>query len=153
MLKQSLKVRIRKLVPEAVIPKYATLGAAGFDLVSTEYVKILPGETKLVKTGLSIEVPGGYELQIRPRSGNSLKTNLVVANAPGTVDSDYRGEICVIVYGRPNFSYTNEEFLEIKKGDRIAQGVIAPIEQVEFEEVTELSETQRGSGGFGSTGK
>ena len=153
MIKESLKVRIRKVVPEAVIPKYATLGAAGFDLVSIEDITVYPGETKFVRVGLIIEVPAGYELQVRPRSGLSLKTNLRVANSPGTVDSDYRGEIGVIIDNKSHYIQSDCKSVEIKKGDRIAQGVIAPVEQVEFVEVKELSETARGSGGFGSTGK
>jgi dUTP pyrophosphatase len=148
-----MKVRIKKLHPDAVIPKYATQGAAGFDLVAIEDVKIEPGHTSLVKTGLSVEIPRGYELQVRPRSGNSLKTKLRVANTPGTVDSDYRGEVCVIVDNVAAYFPPNGGSLDIKKGDRIAQGVICPIFQAEFEEVEDLSSTARGAGGFGSTGK
>jgi dUTP pyrophosphatase len=145
-----MKVKIKKLHPDAVVPKYATPGAAGFDLVALEDTKLNLGDTTLVKTGLSVEIPEGYELQVRPRSGTSLKTGLRVVNSPGTVDSDYRGEVCVImqlVQGHWDTAYT------IKKGDRIAQGVICPIVQAEFEVVDELSSTDRGSGGFGSTGK
>lgn len=150
-----MKVKIKKLHPDAVIPKYATPGAAGFDLVALEDVEILPGCTRLVKTGLSVEIPTGYELQVRPRSGTSLKTALRVANAPGTVDSDYRGEVCVImsntnVYQGIDYKAKVEN---IKKGDRIAQGVICPVFQAEFEVVEDLSVTDRGAGGFGSTGK
>lgn len=150
-----MKVKIKKLHPDAVIPKYATPGAAGFDLVALEDVEILPGCTRLVKTGLSVEIPTGYELQVRPRSGTSLKTALRVANAPGTVDSDYRGEVCVImsntnIYQGIDYKAKVEH---IKKGDRIAQGVICPVFQAEFEVVEDLSVTDRGAGGFGSTGK
>ena len=148
-----MKVRIKKLNPHAVTPKYATEGSAGFDLVAVEDVKIEPGHTSLVKTGLSVEIPKGYELQVRPRSGNSLKTKMRVANSPGTVDSDFRGEVCVIVDNLAAYFPPNGGTLEIKKGDKIAQGVICPIIQAEFEEVEDLSSTARGSGGFGSTGK
>jgi dUTP pyrophosphatase len=149
-----MKVKIKKLHPDAVVPKYATEGSAGFDLVALENVIIYQGETLLIKTGLSVEIPMGYELQIRPRSGTSLKTPLRVANSPGTVDSDYRGEICVIMTNTDPLvpGYATERFF-ILKGERIAQGVICPIVQAEFEVVEELSSTDRGAGGFGSTGK
>jgi dUTP pyrophosphatase len=144
-----MKVSIKKLHPDAVIPKYATEGSAGFDLTALEDVTLSPGDTKLIKTGLAVAVPVGYELQVRPRSGTSLKTPLRVANAPGTVDSDYRGEVCVII--THSGAVSGEQV--VKKGDRIAQGVVCPIIQVEFVETTDLSATERGSGGFGSTGK
>ena len=140
-------VKVKRLHPDAVIPKYATPGAAGFDLVAVEDVFIAPRETKLVPTGIAVEIPWGYEMQIRPRSGFSLKTPLRIANAPGTVDSDFRGEVKIIATNTSE----NKGFY-IKKGDRIAQGVIAPVMRAIFEEVDELSETDRGLGGFGSTG-
>lgn len=149
-----MKINVKKLHPDAVLPKYATPGAAGFDLVAIEDVVIAPGETKLVKTGLAIDVGFGYQLEVRPRSGLSLKTPLRVANSPGTVDEDYRGEVAVIVWnsetGRPGAS---EGLYFIKKGDRIAQGVVMPAIQADIAEVDELPETVRGTGGFGSTGK
>lgn len=149
-----MQVRIKKINSLAVIPKYATPGAAGFDLVSVENVKLRPGETRAVKTGLAVEIPLGFEMQIRPRSGLSLKTALRVANAPGTVDSDYRGEVAVIL---TNSAAEDEEYgckeEFVMAGDRIAQGVIVPVVQAQFEEVFELSNTERGAGGFGSTGK
>lgn len=152
-----MKVKIKKLHPDAVIPAYATPGAAGFDLVATEDVEIRPGECKLVKTGLSVEVPAGFEMQVRPRSGLSLKTSLRVANSPGTVDSDYRGEVCVLMWhgGAKEFdgATSNYQIFIIKKGERIAQGVICPVVQAEFEVAEDLSVTDRGAGGFGSTGK
>jgi dUTP pyrophosphatase len=160
-----MKVRIKKLSPDAVVPRYATPGSVGFDLVATEDVSLLPGETKLVSTGLSFEIPEGYELQVRPRSGVSLKTKLRVANAPGTVDSDFRGAVSVIMTNTSTarsqgFAGTIgeatavvTEAIQIKKGERIAQGVIAPVIQAEFEVAEDLSETERGAGGFGSTGK
>lgn len=141
-----MKVKIKRLNDNAVIPQYATPGAAGFDLHASENRTIFPGETALVPTGLSIEIPNGYEMQVRPRSGVSLKTGLRVANSPGTVDSDYRGEVCIIMHN------TGDAGLDIFSGDRIAQGVICPVLQVSFEEVDDLSDTKRGSGGFGSTG-
>lgn len=147
-----MNVKIKKLSPDAVIPRYATLGAAGFDLVAIEDVQLFGGQTKLVKTGLSIELPMGFEMQVRPRSGTSLKTPLRVANAPGTIDSDYRGEVCVIITNTltPNGDLS---IVEIKKGERIAQGVICAVEHAEFVEVKDLTVTGRGAGGFGSTGK
>lgn len=154
-----MQVKIKKVNAFAKTPKYATPGAAGFDLASVEQVVLKPGETRAIKTGLVVEIPLGFEMQIRPRSGLSLKTTLRVANAPGTVDSDYRGEVAVIltntsVDARDTFGNGNGgENQEIFVGDRIAQGVIVPVLQATFEEVTELSETERGAGGFGSTGK
>lgn len=148
-----MKVQMKRLHPDAIIPRYATLGASGFDLHALEDTIVYPGETKLIKTGLSMSIPLGYELQIRPRSGTSLKTSLRVANAPGTVDSDYRGEICIIISNIHGSEMYNEKYREeIKKGDRIAQGVICPVTTAEFEEVDNLNSTERGSGGFGSTG-
>lgn len=168
-------VKIKRLRPEAVIPKYAYDGDAGFDLVAVEDVIIEPGETKLVPTGLAVELPPGYELQIRPRSGVTLKTKLRVQL--GTVDAGYRGEIGVIVdclHDNTNNVYTDgrliqfarditnttvkiDEYVQdgsyiIRKGEKIAQGVIKPVEQAHFIEVNKLDETERGSGGFGSTG-
>jgi dUTP pyrophosphatase len=144
-------VKIKKLHPDAIVPQYSTPGAAGFDLVAIETVILNPGETKLVKTGLAVEIPAGYEMQVRPRSGTSLKTTLRVANAPGTIDSDYRGEVCVIVTNTE--AYLDGAPSYVDKGDRIAQGVIAPVIQAQFEIAEELSSTDRGAGGFGSTGK
>lgn len=157
-----MKVQIKKLHPDAVVPKYQTKGASGFDFHALEDAVINPGETKLVRTGIAAAVQEGFELQVRPRSGLSLKTPLRVANSPGTVDSDYRGEVCIILTnsaggkathgpytdGRQNSEYA----IYIKKGDRIAQGVICPVVQAELEEVYELDETIRGTGGYGSTG-
>ncbi len=145
-----MKIRIKKLHPDAVTPKYATNGSSGFDLVAIEDTEIEIGATKLVRTGLSIDVGPGYELQVRPRSGLSLKTCLRVANSPGTVDSDYRGEVCVIMYN--TVTRNADESYKIKKGDRIAQGVVCPVVQADIEVVDYLDETNRGAGGFGSTG-
>ncbi|MGI0534970.1 dUTP diphosphatase [Bacillus pfraonensis] len=158
----NLRVKIKRLNESVEIPKYAREFDAGFDLVAAEDVIINPGETKVIPTGLAFEIPPGYELQVRPRSGISRKTFLRVVL--GTVDSGFRGEVGVIV---SNTSYLgnsitlgiNDEHgicasvkYEIKKGDRIAQGVIAPVETAHFVEVDKLSESERGKGGFGSTG-
>ena len=148
-----MKVKIKKLHEDAVIPKYQTPGASGFDLHALEDVVIFSGETKLIKTGLAFSVGSGYEMQVRPRSGLSLKTSLRVSNSPGTVDSDFSGEVCVIITYLPNLRTNSDgSFFDIKKGDRIAQGVICPVVQADFEVVEELEETQRGSGAWGSTG-
>lgn len=144
----NIRVRVKKLREDAVIPEYKTEGAAGFDLVAAEDVTINAGETVTVPTGLAFEIPEGYELQIRPRSGLSLKTPLRIANSPGTIDSDYRGEVKIIITNTGQC----DDYYNIYKGDRIAQGVIVPVMRAEFEEVDELSETSRGYGGFGSTG-
>ena len=146
-----MEIKIKRLHENAIIPKYATIGSAGFDFHSVDDIIIYPGETALVKTGLSFEIPINYELQVRPRSGMSLKTKLRVSNSPGTVDSDYRGEICIIM---DNIDIKSDHRIpyEIKEGDRIAQGIICPIIQVVFEEVNELNKTERNTGAFGSTG-
>jgi dUTP pyrophosphatase len=168
-----VNVKIKRLHPDAVIPRYAHEFDAGFDLVAVEDVVIEPGETKLVRTGLAISLPSGYELQVRPRSGISLRTKLRVVL--GTVDAGYRGEIGVIVdniapkdldgmpceyfalsiENKPLPEYKSN-FVEgtyiIRKGDRIAQAVIKPVEQAHFVEVDELDETERGANGFGSSG-
>ena len=146
-----MRVRIKKLHPDAVIPTYATTGAAGFDLVAIEDLEMYPGQTKLIKTGLAFEIPEGYEIQVRPRSGLSLKTMLRVANSPGTIDADFRGEACVIMHLQEGGVFQLSSW--IRKGDRIAQGVLCPIIQASFLEVDELNSTVRGAGGFGSTGK
>ena len=142
-----MKLKIKKLNPEAIIPAYQTKEAAGFDLHSIEDVVLKPGERKLIGTGLAFEIEYGYEVQIRPRSGLAFKHGITVLNSPGTIDSDYRGEIKILL-----INHSNEKF-EIKKGDRIAQAVVAPVIQAEIVEVEELSLTERGEGGFGSTGK
>lgn len=133
------------------LPKYETKDAAGADiracLENKDQLVIKPGQRLLVPTGLCFEIPQGFEVQVRPRSGLSLKTNLLVVNAPGTIDADYRGEVKVIL---GNFGSSDEV---INHGDRVAQIVYSPITQASFEEVSQLSETERGSGGFGSTGK
>lgn len=133
------------------LPRYESVGAAGADLKAClgvgESLVIAPGARVLVPTGLAFEIPLGFEVQVRPRSGLSLKTNLLVTNSPGTIDSDYRGEVKVIL---GNFG--DKEYV-IEHGDRIAQMVIAPVIQAQFNVVNSLSSTDRGAGGFGSTGK
>lgn len=139
----NLRVKIKRL-KDVELPKYAKPGDAGFDLVAAEDVIIYPGETKVVPTGLSFEIPPGYELQVRPRSGISRNTKLRVIL--GTVDSGYRSGVGIIAEN------TGEEAYEVKCGDRIAQGVIAPVMTACFVETDKLSDTERGGNGFGSTG-
>lgn len=177
-----LSVKIKRLHPDAVIPQYAHEFDSGFDLVATEDVIIEPGETALIPTGIAVELPSGYELQVRPRSGITLRTKLRVQL--GTVDSNYRGEIGVIVdnisekeletitdganwylhtvFDENAIGVNGHESLTgklhpagtyiIRKGSKIAQGVIAPVAKATFNETDELSDTTRGEGGFGSTG-
>ena len=128
------------------LPAYATDGAAGMDVVSAEDVDLAPGERHAVATGLSMAIPAGYEIQVRPRSGLALKHGVTVPNTPGTIDSDYRGEVKVLL-----INLGQEDFV-ITRGMRIAQMVIAPVTQVRVAEVSETSDTVRGVGGFGSTG-
>jgi dUTP pyrophosphatase len=130
------------------LPKYETSGSAGMDLLATidEEIILKSGEIKLVKTGIAIALEKGFEAQVRPRSGLALKNGITVLNSPGTIDSDYRGEVCVILINHSKVDFT------ITRGMRIAQMVIAKHEQAEIVEVTDLDETTRGSGGFGSTG-
>lgn len=152
MEKVSIKIlKLEHFDEELRPPKYQTEQAAGADLCAClgpgESLKIEPGERKLVPTGLAFEIPAGYEVQIRPRSGLSFKTNLFVVNSPGTIDSDYRGEIKIIL---GNWGREDEV---VKHGERVAQMVVAPVSQARFELMTELGETARGSGAFGSTGR
>ncbi|MGF7154584.1 dUTP diphosphatase [Novosphingobium gossypii] len=128
------------------LPVYATDGAAGMDVVSAEDVTIAPGGRHAVATGLSVAIPVGFEIQVRPRSGLALKHGISVPNAPGTVDSDYRGEVKVILINH------GAEAFDIRRGDRVAQLVLAPVTRASWIEVEELDETARGEGGFGSTG-
>lgn len=139
-----MNVNIKKLHPKAVIPEYKTVGAAGFDLVAVEDVVAFPMNPVSVGTGLAFEIPVGYELEIRSRSGLAFKSNVYAYN--GTVDSDYRGEVKIQLTNMGNTVFL------IEAGDRIAQGIIKPIQQVKFVEIDSLSETERGEKGFGSTG-
>ena len=128
------------------LPRYATAGAAGMDVLSAEEFVLEPGARHAVATGLALAIPPGYEIQVRPRSGLALKHGISVPNTPGTIDSDYRGELKVIL-----INHSGEPF-PIHRGDRIAQIVLAPVTLAEWDEVAELDETARGAGGFGSTG-
>lgn len=128
------------------LPRYATTGAAGMDIVSAEDVTIAPTSRHAVATGLSVAIPQGYEIQVRPRSGLAFKHGITVPNTPGTIDSDYRGELKVLL-----INHGTEEFA-VARGDRVAQLVVAPVTQGAWVEVDELDATDRGAGGFGSTG-
>ena len=128
------------------LPAYATQGAAGMDVVAAENVTLAPGARHAVATGLSIAIPHGYEIQVRPRSGLALKHGISVPNTPGTIDSDYRGELKIILINH------GSEVFSIAKGDRVAQLVLAPVVQAGWVEVDDLERTERGAGGFGSTG-
>ena len=142
-----MKVKIFKFYDDAIIPAYQTKGAAGFDFCAhiSEPVTVKPGEIKAFGTGVGVELPEGYELQIRSRSGLAYKHHVTLLNGIGTIDSDYRGEMSVLIR-----NYGDEDFV-VEPGMRIAQGIIARYEHVDFEEVSELSTTDR-TGGFGSTG-
>ena len=143
-----IKILIKKLSNSVSIPKYETSGSSGMDIAAhiENNVTINPGEKVLIPTGFSIAVPRGHEVQIRPRSGLAAKKNITVLNTPGTIDADYRGEIKIIL-----INLGKEKFI-IENKDRIAQMVVCPVVQANLEEVKELSDTHRGSGGFGSTG-
>ncbi len=145
---EAVEVRVRRL-PHGEglpLPSYASGGAAGMDIASAEDVELAPGKRHAVATGFAMAVPEGFEVQIRPRSGLALRHGITVANAPGTVDSDYRGEIKVLLIN------LGSEPFAIARGDRVAQAVLAPVAAARLEEVDALDETERGAGGFGSTG-
>ena len=144
-----VKVLIKKLDPAVEIPNYKTTGASGMDLMAfiKESIKLAPKSSCLVPTGLSVAFSEEYEIQISPRSGLAAKNNISVLNTPGTIDSDYRGEIKIIL-----FNHGDGEFI-INNKDRIAQMILVPISKMKLEEVKNLPETLRGKGGFGSTGK
>ena len=143
------KVLIKKLDPNVVLPVYKSDGASGMDLMAfiEEPIKIPPNSSYLVPTGLSMAFSEDYEVQIRPRSGLAAKNSITVLNTPGTIDSDYRGEIKIIL-----FNHGKEDFL-INNKDRVAQMILTPVVKMEFEETDNLPDTLRGEGGFGSTGK
>jgi|TARA_B100001013_G_scaffold123968_1_gene72125 dUTP pyrophosphatase len=144
-----IKVLVKKLNPKAELPKYKTEGSSGMDLMALieNPITIKPQNSALIPTGLSIAIPEDTEVQIRPRSGLAAKSSISVLNTPGTIDSDYRGEIKIIL-----FNHGKEEFT-VNNNDRIAQMILMPVLKAEFEEVEELPKTIRGSEGFGSTGK
>lgn len=144
----SVAVRVRRL-PHGEgldLPAYATGGAAGMDVLAAEEVTLAPGARHAVATGLAVAIPPGFEIQVRPRSGLALRHGISVPNAPGTVDADYRGEVKVILINH------GAEPFAIRRGDRIAQLVLAPVVRAVWEDVDQLEETARGAGGFGSTG-
>ena len=144
-----VRVLVKRLDPKVNLPEYKTSGSSGMDLMAfiENKITILPKTSQIVPTGLSIAIPEDCEVQIRPRSGLAAKFSISVLNTPGTIDSDYRGEIKVILYNHSNKSF------EVNNSDRIAQMILVPILKMEFDEVNELPGTFRGSGGFGSTGK
>ncbi|MEM6908532.1 MAG: dUTP diphosphatase [Pseudomonadota bacterium] len=147
-MKTTVQVQVKRLPHGAglPLPGYASIGAAGMDVVAAETVTIAPGKRYAVATGLSLAIPSGFEVQVRPRSGLALKHGVTVPNTPGTIDSDYRGELKVILINH------GVEAFAIARGDRIAQLVLAPVVQAAWDEVDELNDTERGAGGFGSTG-
>ena len=144
-----VKILIKKTSKEVITPKYKTDGSSGVDFSAflDKEVVIKPNSSELIPTGLQVAIPEDFEIQIRPRSGLAAKESIGVLNSPGTIDSDYRGELKIIL-----FNHGNKDFI-INNGDRIAQMVLVPILKMEFEEVDSLPDTVRGQGGFGSTGK
>ena len=144
-----VKLFIKKLDKKISLPKYKTEGSSGMDLMANvkKIISIRPGKTVLVPTGIAVSIPDGYEIQIRPRSGLAAKKNISVLNTPGTIDSDYRGEIVVILIN------LGSKIFKINPYDRIAQMVLCPVVKAELEEIIKLPDTKRGKGGFGSTGK
>ena len=144
-----VRVLIKKLDPKVTLPSYKTKGASGMDLMAfvKEKIIIKPQTSALIPTGLSVAFSEDYEIQIRPRSGLAAKNNISVLNTPGTIDSDYRGELKIII-----FNHSKHDFV-VNNNDRIAQMVLTPIAKMELEEANELPKTLRGEGGFGSTGK
>uniref|UniRef100_E6Q5C8 dUTP diphosphatase n=1 Tax=mine drainage metagenome TaxID=410659 RepID=E6Q5C8_9ZZZZ len=148
-LRPTPRVAVRRLAHAAELPPptYMSDAAAGADLCAARALQLAPGERSLVPTGFAIELPIGFEAQVRPRSGLALRSGITCLNAPGTIDADYRGEICVLLINH------GAESVEIARGERIAQLVVAPVARASFEIVDELSESARGEGGFGSTGR
>lgn len=139
-------IRVKKLVPWAKIPAYMSADAAGMDVCAAWDVKVPAGTRSVIHTGLAFELPPGWELQVRPRSGLAAKQGVTILNAPGTLDADYRGELCVILVNHGDGTFWANQ------GDRVAQLVLAPVYKLPIEEVEELGQTDRGAGGFGSTG-
>jgi len=144
-----VKILVKKFDKNIKLPAYKTSGSSGMDLMAYIKNKIIinPGKTAIIPTGIAVAIPKDYEIQIRPRSGLAAKNNISVLNTPGTIDSDYRGELKIIL-----FNHGDREFI-IKNNDRIAQMVLIPVHKIEFEEVDSLPDSIRGKGGFGSTGK
>ena len=142
------KILIKRLSKQVSLPKYETSGSSGMDLAANidANINIDPGKTAIIPTGLALSIPKGFEVQIRPRSGLAAKQKISVLNTPGTIDADYRGEIKVILIN------LGQETFKVEKGLRIAQMVVCPVVQAQLKEVDDLNETERGKGGFGSTG-
>ena len=142
------EILIKRLSKDVALPKYETKGSSGLDLAANtdKQIKILPGKSEIIPTGLAVAIPKNFEIQIRPRSGLAAKSKISVLNTPGTIDSDYRGELKVIL-----INLSDKVFI-VEKGLRIAQMVLCPVVKATLKEVTELEDTERGSGGFGSTG-
>lgn len=147
-MKKKVKLHFKKLDPSVNMPSYGSKDAAGLDIEANESVSVYVNASRIIGTGLAVEIPDGYELQVRPRSGLSAKTGLMICNSPGTIDSDYRGEIKIIMR-----NVDRDRTYRINKGERIAQLVLAPVVRASVEEVQELSSTERGENGLGSTGK
>src|ERR1700722_1351076 len=145
-----MKLKVKKLRPDAILPTRGAEKASGLDLYAVQDYDIFAGATVRVETGIACGIPDGHEIQVRPRSGLSLKTGLRVANSPGTVDADYTGDCSVILH---NTDQTPGHRVQIKRGDRVGQAVLCPVIIPELEEVEDLSSTARGAAGFGSTGK
>jgi len=143
-----IEILIKKISKDVSLPKYETVGSSGMDISANikSNIKIMPGKISVIPTGLALSIPKGYEVQIRPRSGLAAKNNISVLNTPGTIDSDYRGEIKVILIN------LGENVFTVENGNRIAQMVVCPITQAKLKEVDDLNNTKRGAGGFGSTG-
>lgn len=141
-----MQLNVKLLIPTAIMPRYQSDGASGFDLHATENITIGAGKRAIVSTGLAVAVPEGYELQVRPRSGLAAREKVTVLNTPGTVDADYRGEVKVILINHGSDGF------RVEIGDRIAQGVVCPVVRAELVEVETLDDSVRGDGGFGSTG-
>ena len=144
-----VKVLVKKLDPKVQLPSYKTKGSSGMDLMAfiKDPIKIAPNTSALIPTGISVAISSDVEIQIRSRSGLAAKSSISVLNSPGTIDSDYRGELKIIL-----FNHSKEEFV-VRNNDRIAQMILMPVLKIDFEEVDNLPDTLRGSGGFGSTGK
>ena len=142
------EILIKRLSKDVALPKYETEGSSGLDLAANtdKQIKILPGKSEVIPTGLAVAIPKNFEVQIRPRSGLAAKSQISVLNTPGTIDADYRGELKVILIN------LSDKVFVVKKGLRIAQMVLCPVVKAKLKEVTELENTERGSGGFGSTG-
>ena len=142
------EILIKRLSKDVALPKYETEGSSGLDLAANtdKQIKILPGKSEVIPTGLAVAIPKNFEIQIRPRSGLAAKSQISVLNTPGTIDADYRGELKVILIN------LSDKVFVVEKGLRIAQMVLCPVVKAKLEEVTELENTERGSGGFGSTG-